>query len=104
MFAIIATGAKQYLVRENDEIYIEKIDGKIGDEIIINKVFAVNAIVGKPTLPDAFVTCRIEKQGKQKKIKVIKHISQKHHLKKYGHRQPYTKLKIVKINFKNAEE
>ncbi|WP_027119316.1 50S ribosomal protein L21 [[Mycoplasma] testudinis] len=97
MFAIIAAGAKQYLVRENDEIFVEKIAGEVGDEIIINKVLAINTKVGRPTLPGATVVCKIEKQGKQKKINVIKHLSQKHHMRKYGHRQPYTKLKIIKI-------
>lgn len=97
MFAIIVSGAKQYLVHENDEIYVEKIAGEVGSEVVIDKVLAIGNKVGRPILPNALVVCRIEKQGKQKKINVIKHISQKHHLKKYGHRQPYTKLKIISI-------
>lgn len=97
MFAIIVSGSKQYYVRENDEIYVEKIAGTAGDRVTIEEVLAVNGKIGKPTVSGAKVVCEIIKQGKQKKINVIKHISQKHHLKKYGHRQPYTKLKVVSI-------
>lgn len=98
MFAIILCGSKQYMIHQNDEIYVEKINGQVGDEIKIANVLAIDNKIGKPTIPGAYVVCRIEKQGKQKKINIIKHISQKHHLKKYGHRQPYTKLKILTIN------
>lgn len=97
MFAIIVSGSKQYLVHENDEIYVEKISGDVGSEVVIDKVLAIGNKIGRPILPNASVVCKIEKQGKQKKINVIKHISQKHHLKKYGHRQPYTKLKVISI-------
>lgn len=97
MFAVIVCGSKQYLIHENDQIYVEKINGDVGSEIIIDKVLMVDNKIGKPYIENAKVVCVVEKQGKQKKINVIKHISQKHHLKKYGHRQPYTKLKIISI-------
>ncbi|WP_027124074.1 50S ribosomal protein L21 [Mycoplasmoides pirum] len=97
MFAIILSGSKQYLVRENDVIFVEKINGDVGTQVKINQVLAIDNKFGKPYLDNAEVVCIIEKQGKQKKINVIKHISQKHHLKKYGHRQPYTKLKVLSI-------
>lgn len=97
MHAIILCGGKQYLVHENDEIYVEKLPGKVGDEVTIKEVLAIDTKVGKPFLSGATVKCRIEKHGKQKKLLVIKHISQKHHLKKHGHRQPYTKLKVQTI-------
>ena len=77
MFAIIEVGAKQYKVSANDVIYDDKI--------------------GKPYLAGASVECEVQKQGKQEKIVVIHHISQKHHTRKYGHRQPYTKLLVKSI-------
>ncbi|MES3497383.1 50S ribosomal protein L21 [Mycoplasmoides gallisepticum] len=98
MFAVIASGSKQYRVKLNDEIYVEKLNSQVGEKIVFDKVYFVNNTFGKPFVKGASVTCEVLKQGKQKKINVIKHISQKHHLKKYGHRQPYTKLKVVAIN------
>ncbi|WP_033159752.1 50S ribosomal protein L21 [Mycoplasmoides alvi] len=97
MFAVVMCGSKQYLIHEKDEIYVEKIKADVGSEIVIDKVLMIDNRIGKPYLENAKVVCLVEKQGKQKKINVIKHISQKHHLKKYGHRQPYTKLKVISI-------
>ncbi|MDC4163674.1 50S ribosomal protein L21 [Mycoplasma bradburyae] len=97
MFAVIASGSKQYRVKLNDEIYVEKINSEVGAKVVFDKVYFVNGLFGKPFVAGASVVCEVVKQGKQKKINVIKHISQKHHLKKYGHRQPYTKLKVVEI-------
>ncbi len=99
MFAIIEIGGKQYKVAIKDEIYVEKIDKKVGEIIKIDKVLMVDDKIGTPYLPNAFVECEIAKQGKQKKLTIIHHISQKHHTRKYGHRQPYTKLIVKSIKF-----
>ena len=97
MFAIFETGGKQYKVQVNDTIFTEKIEGKIGDKITFDKVLMIGDKIGMPYVQGVSVVCEIVKQGKQPKITIIKHISQKHHTKKQGHRQPYTKLVVKEI-------
>ncbi len=97
MFAIFETGGKQYKVSVNDTIYAEKIEGKVGDKITFDKVLMCGDKIGMPYVQGSSVVCEIVKQGKQPKITIIKHISQKHHTKKQGHRQPYTKLVVKEI-------
>ena len=95
MFAIIEVGGKQYKVAANDEIYVEKLTNKVGNKVKLDKVLMIDDKVGTPYIEGAYVECVVAKQGKQRKLTIIHHISQKHHTRKYGHRQPYTKL-IVK--------
>ena len=97
MFAIFTTGGKQYKVQVNDEIYVEKLDAKAKDKVTFSKVLMVDSKVGKPYLESAKVICEVVKQGKGKKIINIKHLPQKHHTHKTGHRQPYTKLIVKEI-------
>ncbi|MDR2369814.1 MAG: 50S ribosomal protein L21 [Mycoplasmataceae bacterium] len=97
MFAIFETGGKQYKVNINDIIYTEKIDGRVSDKVEFDKVLMIDQTIGAPYLANAKVVCEIQKQGKREKIHIIKHISQKHHTKRQGHRQPYTKLIVKEI-------
>lgn len=97
MFAIFETGGKQYKVAVNDEIYVEKLEAKEKEKITFDKVLMIDAKVGKPHLAGAKVVCEVVKQGKGKKIVNIKHLPQKHHTHKTGHRQPYTKLIVKEI-------
>jgi large subunit ribosomal protein L21 len=98
MFAIVEIGGKQYKVQQGESIYVEKInDKKAGDEVIIDKVLMIDSNIGKPYINGAKVVCELEKEGKQEKIMIIKHISQKHHTKTSAHRQPYAKLIIKDI-------
>ncbi|MDR0826236.1 MAG: 50S ribosomal protein L21 [Mycoplasmataceae bacterium] len=97
MFAIFETGNKQYKVTAGDSFFAEKLEGKAGDKITFNKVLMIDNEIGKPYLASAKVICEIQKQGKQDKLLIIKHISQKHHTKRQGHRQPYTKLIVKEI-------
>lgn len=98
MFAIFECGGKQYKVSINDIIYVEKIEAKSKD-VVFDKVLMVDNDVGTPFLANATIKAEIVKQGKQPKIAIIKHVPQKHHTKRYGHRQPYTKLVIKEINY-----
>ncbi|MDR2568067.1 MAG: 50S ribosomal protein L21 [Mycoplasmataceae bacterium] len=98
MFAIIQTGGKQYKVSVGDEIYVEKIEQEDGSEYTVNEVLAIDSEFGTPFLKGAKVVCTVEKQGLQPKIDIIKHRSQKHHTKRQGHRQPYTKLVVKTIS------
>ena len=97
MFAIFQTGGKQYQVKANDEIYVEKLDLKENSKIEFTEVLMVDDKVGNPYVKGAKVVCEVVKQGKQPKILIVKHLPQKHHTKTRGHRQPYTKLVVKEI-------
>lgn len=97
MFAVMQTGGKQYKVSVGDTIYVEKLDLEVGKEIKFDQVLMTANKIGNPFVLGAVVTAIIEKQGKQKKIRVIKFKSKKHYYKRQGHRQPYTKLTIKAI-------
>ena len=102
MYAVIETGGMQYKVSEGDGIFIEKLDVAEGEEVKFDKVLVVadgeNVTVGTPAVEGATVTAKVEKQGKSKKIYVFKMKRKKNERKKKGHRQPYTKVTIEKIN------
>ncbi len=95
MFAIIKTGGKQILVQKDDTIFIEKVEGTEGDKIVFSEVLVLGDKIGKPLIEGASVEGTIEKQGKQKKIVVYRHNQKSTHKRKYGHRQPYTRVKIT---------
>ncbi|RKD27966.1 LSU ribosomal protein L21P [Caminicella sporogenes DSM 14501] len=102
MYAIIETGGKQYRVQEGDVLFVEKIEAAAGDSIEFDKVLAVSnngeLSVGAPYVDGAKVTATVVEQGKARKIIVFKYKPKKDYRKKQGHRQPYTKVKIEKIN------
>lgn len=101
MFAIIVTGGKQYKVQEGDVIYIEKLDSEAGESVTFDRVLAVSKgdglVTGTPVVSGATVTGKVEKQGKGKKIIVYKYKAKKNYRRKQGHRQPFTKVTIEKI-------
>jgi large subunit ribosomal protein L21 len=101
VFAIIETGGKQYKVIEQDIIFVEKLNVAEGDEIVFDQVVALSGDngfkVGTPVVAGAKVTAKVLKQGKNKKIYVLKYKAKKNEKKKIGHRQPYTKVQITKI-------
>lgn len=103
MYAIIETGGKQYKVSEGDIIFVEKLAVDEGAAIEIDKVLAGNNgtdfVVGAPYIEGAKVACSVVKQGKGKKIHVMRYKSKKGEKKHMGHRQPYTKLQINSISF-----
>ena len=101
MFAIIETGGKQVKVEEGQSIFVEKLEVEEGAEFTFDKVLFVggdSVKVGVPTIEGATVTAKVEKHGKKKKITVFKYKAKKNYKRKQGHRQPYTKLTIEKIN------
>lgn len=103
MYAVIETGGKQYKVSEGDVIFIEKLEAAEGDSVTFDKVLVVadgeKVNVGAPVVDGASVTAKVEKQGKAKKIYVFKMKRKKNYRRKKGHRQPFTKVTIEKINF-----
>ncbi|WP_062047939.1 50S ribosomal protein L21 [Bacillus sp. JCM 19034] len=101
MYAIIETGGKQVKVEEGQEIYIEKLDAEAGETVSFDNILFVggdNVKVGAPYVEGASVTGKVEKHGRQKKIIVWKMKAKKNYRRKQGHRQPYTKVIIEKIN------
>ncbi|WP_371246581.1 50S ribosomal protein L21 [Mycoplasmopsis agassizii] len=97
MYAIIKTGGKQLLVKKDDVIFIEKVEGDEGSTISFDQVLMVGDKIGTPYLEEAVVSGIIEKQGKAKKIVVYRHNAKSTHKRKYGHRQPYTRVKITEL-------
>jgi large subunit ribosomal protein L21 len=101
MYAIIETGGKQVKVTEGQTIYIEKVDGDADASVTFDKVLFVggdDVKVGAPYVEGATVEAKVEKQGRQKKVTVIIFKPKKNYIRKQGHRQPYTKLTVEKIN------
>ena len=100
MYAIIATGGKQYKVSEGDVIKVEKIDAEPGTTVTFDQVVAVSdkelKVAGD--VKDASVTATVMEQGKFRKVIVYKYKRKTGYHKKYGHRQAYTQVKIDKIN------
>ena len=100
MFAIFVTGGKQYKVAEGDVIFVEKLGLAEGEKVTFDKVLCVNGetlSVGTPYVEGATVVANVLKNGKSKKIDVIKYKAKKNEKKKIGHRQDYTKIQIEKI-------
>ncbi len=97
MFAIIKTGGKQLRVSQGDEIFVEMLNGNEGEKVNFTEILMIDGEVGTPFIKGASITGTILKQGKQKKIVVFHYKPKKTQHKKYGHRQPYTKVKIDEI-------
>ncbi|MCD7797160.1 MAG: 50S ribosomal protein L21 [Clostridiales bacterium] len=101
MYAVIVTGGKQYKVAEGDVLYIEKLDAQADEEITFDTVLAVATDDGFKAGKDcdsASVLAKVIKNGKGKKITVFTYKPKKDEKRKKGHRQPYTKVEITKIN------
>ena len=99
--AIIVTGGKQYRVAEGDVIFVEKLDVEAGETVKFDRVLAVidedKAVFGTPVVENAVVSGNVVKNGKSEKIRVYKMKPKKGYRRTQGHRQPYTKVEITKI-------
>ena len=101
MYAIIATGGKQYKVSEGDTIRVEKLGAEAGSKFTFDQVLLVSGDdvkVGEPTVDGASVEATVVGDGKAKKVIVYKYKRKTGYHKKNGHRQTYTEVKIDKIN------
>ena len=101
MYAVIATGGKQYKVSEGDIIRVEKLGAEADEKVTFDQVLLVSdsdVKVGNPTVAGANVEATILSNGRAKKIIVYKYKRKTGYHKKNGHRQAYTEVKIDKIN------
>ena len=101
MYAIIKTGGKQYKVSEGDEVIIEKLEVEEGGSVTFEEVLTVvdgdNVKIGQPLVKGAKVTGSVVKNGKGPKIRIFKYKHKTNYHRRQGHRQPFTKVKIEKI-------
>lgn len=101
MYAVIVTGGKQYRVEKGDVIFVEKLAAEAGSAVEFDQVLAVGeegtVKFGAPTVEGAVVKGNVEKQGKGKKLNILRYRPKKGSMRKMGHRQPYTKVTITEI-------
>jgi large subunit ribosomal protein L21 len=102
MYAVIESGGKQYKVSEGTVLKVEKLEAAAGDRLSIDKVLMVNdengnVKVGNPMVSNARVEVEVVEQGRHKKVVVFKYKRRKNYRKKQGHRQPFTKIRVLKI-------
>lgn len=101
MYAIVKTGGKQYKVQEGDVLFVEKLNAEVDSTVELNEVLAVGKeeglVVGKPVVDGAKVVAKVVAQGKAKKVIVFKYKAKQDFRKKQGHRQPFTKIVVEKI-------
>jgi len=101
LYAVIKTGGKQYKVNEGSILKVEKLEAQPGDRIKLDQVLMIGddagVKIGDPLVANASVTVEVLEQGRAKKIIVYKYKKRKNYHKKQGHRQPFTKIKVEKI-------
>jgi len=101
MYAVFATGGKQYRATTGDILNIEKIDAEKGASVELDQVLMVgegeDVKVGTPYLKGGRVTVTIVEHGRGEKIRILKFKRRKHHMKRMGHRQDYTRIEITGI-------
>lgn len=103
MIAVIKTGGKQYKISPKDKLRIEKIEGEEGTTVVFEEVLLLASedgkeiIFGEPMVKGAKVEGKILKQGRAKKIEVVKHKAKKRYNRTIGHRQMFTEVEIEKI-------
>ena len=101
MYAVVATGGKQYKVQEGQILRVEKLPGQVGEPVTFDQVLLIaegeKVNIGTPVVDSASVSGHIVEQGKAKKIVVFKYKRRKRYRRKQGHRQQYTAVKIDSI-------
>jgi large subunit ribosomal protein L21 len=100
--AVIVTGGKQYIVREGQELHIEKLELEPGatvtfDALLVSDEEGNDLKVGAPTVSGAKISANVLEQGREKKVSVIKYKPKSRYRRNVGHRQPFTKIRIEKI-------
>ena len=106
MYAVIATGGKQYRVSKGETLRVEKLDGEEGAKVELDGVLMVvdgdNVEVGTPQLDKGAVTATIKSHGRGKKVEIIKFRRRKYSRTQAGHRQSYTEIEVTEIKAKSS--
>jgi len=101
MYAVIVTGGKQYKVAEGEYLKIEKLEVATGEAVTFDRVLLIgngdDVKIGAPVVDGAKVTAEVITQGRHDKVTIIKFRRRKHHMKRQGHRQWFTEVKITGI-------
>ena len=101
MYAIIASGGKQYRVEPGHVLQIEKLPGEVGATVELNDVRLIQGekgvVIGQPTVASARVTAEILRQGRTRSIMVFKKKRRKNYRRTRGHRQAFTQIRITGI-------
>ncbi|ARS53094.1 50S ribosomal protein L21 [Kushneria konosiri] len=100
MYAVIKSGGKQYRVQEGQRIKLEKLDAATGDSIDFDQVLMVggdDVKIGAPLVSGAVVKAEVVSHGRGEKVHILKFRRRKHSMKRQGHRQWYTEVKITGI-------
>lgn len=104
MYAVVVAGGKQHRVRAGELLKVEKIEGDIGTALVLDRVLMLGGEgaprIGTPVVEGALVKAEIIRQGRSKKLLVFKKRRRKNYRRMYGHRQPYTHLRITGIEVK----
>lgn len=107
MYAVIKSGGKQHRVKEGQVVRLEKIEAETGANIDFNEVLMVadgeNIQLGTPLVAGAVVSAEVVDHGRAKKVNILKFKRRKHHMKRQGHRQWYTEVKISGIALDGAK-
>ena len=108
MYAVIATGGKQYRVAQGQVLRCEKLVAEVGQQIDFNEVLLVvegeDQRIGKPFVEGAVVKAQVVDHGRDKKVKILKFKRRKHHMKRMGHRQYFTAVEITNISFDGSKQ
>jgi large subunit ribosomal protein L21 len=108
MYAVIASGGKQYRVSQGQVIKVEQIAAQPGDSIEFDQILLLadgdNVQVGTPYLPGTKIKGEVIRQGRGEKIRILKFRRRKHHMKQAGHRQNFTEIKITAIGDQSAQK
>ncbi|MBI3777046.1 MAG: 50S ribosomal protein L21 [Gammaproteobacteria bacterium] len=102
MYAVIATGGKQYRVAAGDKVRVELLPAEVGASVDFSEVMLLangdNIKVGTPFVAGSTVSAIVKAHGRGEKIRIVKHRRRKHHHKEAGHRQYFTELEITNIS------
>ena len=102
MYAVIATGGKQYRVTKDAVLRVEKLDAEPGSTVEFGEVLLVgvgaNVQLGKPRLAGSKVVATVVRHGKGKKVSIVKFRRRKHYMRQKGHRQMFTEIKVTDIS------
>jgi large subunit ribosomal protein L21 len=106
MYAVIATGGKQYRVEKGAVLRVEKLDADPGSTVEFNEVLLVGdgeqVWLGAPLLSGGKVLATVQKHARTRKVAVIKFRRRKHYLRQKTHRQPFTEVRITEITLPSA--